>query len=99
MPKTESEILEELLSWTRFSQRQAFAEVLSFVLASRKDYEAFELSDGSRSQADIAKTVGLSQPTVSRLWTKWRHLGLVRDTDGKVAYLAKPSDLGVARPR
>ncbi len=36
----------------------------------------YSLTDGKSKAVDIAKRAGISQPTISRLWARWRQLGL-----------------------
>lgn len=95
MTRPADETLEELLAWTKFAFRQQLVGELRTVLSDPKHLAAYEASDGTRTQADIAKAAGISQPTVSALWGKWRRLGLVRDVDGKVLHLVRPSDVGL----
>jgi hypothetical protein len=92
-----NEILEELLAWTRFAHNRALAEALARALDDGGSFRAYEASNG-RSQADVAREAGVSQPTVSRLWAKWRRLGLAREIDGRRVHLASPSDLGLSPP-
>src|SRR5688500_15724877 len=92
-------LLEELVAWTRFSARDALEATLRKTLSDPKHLKAYDLSDGSRSQTEIADASGLSQPTVSLLWQKWRRLGIVRDHEGRARHLVKPSDLGVDMPK
>jgi CRP-like cAMP-binding protein len=97
MARPIDETLEELLAWTKFAHRRQLVDELREVLSDPKHLAAFEASDGTRTQGEIAKAAGISQPTVSSLWGKWRRLGLVRDVDGKAAHLVRPSDLGLER--
>lgn len=92
------ELLEELASWTRFSNRDSLIRLWTEVLADPRHLRAYELSDGTRTQRAIAESVGVSQPTVSLLWQKWRRLGLVRNQDGPARHIARPTDLGVEVP-
>ncbi len=100
MPKREiPDILEELLAWTKFANNRALADLLRRQLADSEAYKTFELSDGTRTQAEVAKQAGIAQSTVSRMYGKWRRLGLVREVDGRDVHLCKPSDVGVEGPR
>lgn len=89
------ELLEELVSWTRFANREAFLATLKVVLKDPKHLRAYEATDGHRSQGDVAGFAGLSQPAISGLWARWRRLGLVTDVDQRPKHLARPSDLGL----
>jgi hypothetical protein len=89
-------LLSELVAWTRFANRQALLEVWKDVLRDPKHLRAYELSDGSRSQKEVGEQSGLSQPTISTLWIRWRRLGLVVEVGGRICHIARPSDLGVA---
>lgn len=91
------ELLEELVAWTKFAQLNALIAVWRTVLADDKHLMAYELTDGARTQSEVARSSGLSQPTVSGLWQKWRRTGLARELPGgKIRHLARPSDFGVA---
>lgn len=96
---TTDELLEELLAWTKFAYRGQLANELKEVLMDPKHLAAFEASDGTRTQAEVAKVAGISQATVSALWAKWRRLALAREVDGRTAHLVRPSDLGLDSPR
>lgn len=95
--RTTDEILEELLAWTKFANNRALSETLTRVLDDSSAFKAYEASNG-RSQAEVASAAGISQPTVSRLWAKWRRLGLVRDVAGRSVHLTAPTDLGLVPP-
>jgi CRP-like cAMP-binding protein len=92
-------LLEELVAWTRFSARGDLKLMLEDVLADSKHLKAYELTDGTRTQTEIGKIVGLSQQAISSLWKRWRRLGVVRDGDkGKYVHLVSPADLGMIMP-
>jgi hypothetical protein len=89
-------LLEELVAWTRFSAREGLKSTLQDVLADPKHFRAYELTDGTRTQKQVAESVGLSQPAVSNLWQRWRRLGIVREiSNGRPAHLARPAELGL----
>ncbi|SRR5579884_758264 len=88
------ELLEELVAWTRFSARDDAVRFLKATLTDPKHLTAFEFSDG-RSQKEVVEASGLSQPAVSGLWQKWRRLGILREKNGRMVHLVRPSDLGI----
>lgn len=89
------ELLEELVNWTKFANRQALIDVLTDLLVDPKHLAVYEASDGQATQNQVASTSGVAQGTVSNLWAKWRRIGVVGDVDGRARHLAKPSDLGL----
>lgn len=91
------ELLEELVAWTRFSSRSTLLDIWDSVLKDDRHLLAYELSDGTRSQKEVGDAVGISQPTVSGLWQRWRRLGIARVSGPRVAHIARPSDMGMER--
>jgi hypothetical protein len=90
------ELLEELVSWARLSAREPLMRVLRDVLQDARHAKAYDLSDGHRSQKEIGEQVGLSQPTISRLWQHWNQLGIVHEKNGRMQHLLKTSELGLS---
>ena len=99
MDERTNALLEELLAWTRFAHRDSLLRLWSAVLSEPRHLLAYELSDGTRTQKQIGDSVGLSQPAISGLWQRWRRLGIARDANGRVAHIARPSDMGVDVPQ
>lgn len=93
----EVELLEELVVWARFANRKSILDAWDSILSDDRHLLAYELSDGSRTQQQIAKAARLSQPAVSNLWAKWRKLGIARAVDKSVCHIARPSDFGMER--
>ena len=93
-----SDILEELLAWTKFAHNRALTDALQKTLSEESLFTVYELSDGTKTQAEVAKEAGVTQPTVSRMYSKWRRLGLLRQVDGSDIHLSRPTDLGLERP-
>lgn len=58
--------------------RAAIAEdkVREVVATGRKQVEAFNLCDGTRTQAQVAKAAGLDQGNLSRAITRWTEHGV-----------------------
>jgi|GraSoiStandDraft_47_1057283.scaffolds.fasta_scaffold228352_2 hypothetical protein len=92
------ELLEELLAWTKFANRESLRRTLESVLADPRHKIAFEAADGSKSQKELADVSGLSQPTISGLSTKWRRLGVARELNSRLTHIARPTDLGIEVP-
>jgi len=88
-------LLEDLVAWARLSARDEMLPFLKEVLADPKHLKAFDLTDGHRTQQQVADGAGLSQPSVSLLWSKWRRLGILREKNGKPAHIVSPSDYGL----
>jgi hypothetical protein len=91
------ELLEELVAWARFANRQSLVSTLRATLSDDRHFAAYDLTDGTRTQRQIANETGLGQSTVSGLWVRWRRMGLAREKHGTVAHLVKPSDVGLER--
>jgi len=82
-------ILAEILRWIRPA---AYPHVESLI---KKEFYrtdgtldlaravTYSLTDGKIKAMDIAKRAGISQPTVSRLWARWRQLGLAEAAEGR----------------
>ena len=91
-----ADLLSELLVWTKFANLDRLIAMLRTTLADERHAKAYELTDGKRSQVDVAKLSGLSQPAVSGLWARWKRLGIVDNRSGRARHLVRPSDFGLA---
>ena len=91
------ELLEELVAWARFANRSALLHVLEDALADDRHLLAYDLTDGSRTQVEVAVAAGIAQSTVSSLWVKWRRMGLAREKGGRAIHLVKAADIGLER--
>jgi len=91
-------LMEEIVLWLRFQNRQHLKTLLDEVLTHEADRRVYELSDGERSQPEIARQAGVSQPTVSGKWKAWRTLGIVHEMprqQGRCRHLTSLSSLGL----
>lgn len=93
-----TDLLDELVSLTRFMARDSLERALRTALRDEKHRIAFELTDGSRTQTEVARQADLSQPAMSDLWKKWRRMGLVRDGKQGMRHLVALADLGWETP-
>ena len=91
-------LLRELVNWQRFQNRAALRSALEEILTTPTDRKIYELSDGTRSQPQIANQCGVSQPTVSNKWKQWRALGIVCEMPnepGRCRHLATLESVGL----
>lgn len=65
--------------------RQSFPpSQLAALVGKGKQIEAYNLCDGTRTQSEIAKTLGLDSGNFSKTATRWAELGiLIRVSEGK----------------
>lgn len=98
MNSRQLELLEELVTWTRFANRDAVITTITSVMQDPRHLRAYEATDGQRTQGQVGTYAGLSQPAVSGLWSRWRRLGLVTERGGRIQHLVRPSDLGIHVP-
>lgn len=92
------EVLRELLQWQRFQNRQLLRSALEEILANETDRKIYALTDGTRSQPEIATKAKVSQPTISNKWKTWRTLGIVfelADEPGRCKHLASLDAVGI----
>ena len=93
------ELLREIVHWQRFQNRQVLRAALEESLSSQTDRKIYALTDGGRSQPQIAKRANVSQPTVSLKWKAWRMLGIVYelpDEPGRCRHLAPLESVGLS---
>jgi len=99
-PET-AQLLHEILLWLRFQNRQTLKSLLSEVLANETDRIIYDLTDGTKSQPEIARLAGVSQPTISTKWKAWRTLGIVYEIPhepGRCRHLADLRSVGIEPP-
>ena len=92
------DLLREIVRWQRFQNRQALRAALEEILSSGTDRKIYALTDGFRSQPEIAKGAKVSQPTVSLKWKAWRMLGIVYelpDEPGRCCHLGSLESVGL----
>ncbi len=88
--------LREQTKWLAFLAKIELRKVVDVSLVSAAERRAFDASDGSRSTRDVAGEVGVSQPTISRWWSRWQALGIVTvDERGRANRLASLYELGL----
>jgi biotin operon repressor len=91
-----TDLLLELVAWTKLQARDALVSGLTEALSTDNDRRVYELTDGSRTGADVAREVGVSRQAVSQKWKTWRQMGLILDSpdDAGPRHLASLESLG-----
>ena len=91
--------LQEQTQWLRFLALKELRPVLEEALQEEAHRRIYDLSDGSRTAREIAQEVGVTHPTILRLWTRWMALGIVAQEDrpGRSRRLVGLDDLGIER--
>lgn len=70
------QILIQLMGRTTFPTDE-LRQLIAPTGASKKQLAAYNLCDGSRTQAQVAKEAGLDQGNFSRTVTRWQTLGIL----------------------
>lgn len=81
--KTLAEILElltDIRNLLKVSSTSQIRDVLENTLRTTGERQAYQLSDGVRTQVEIAKEVKVTQPTLSNWWRKWNQCGISLDS-------------------
>jgi DNA-directed RNA polymerase specialized sigma subunit len=68
--------LKELLKWTRIQAVPSVKAMLESVLPKAEHRRLYQALDGTKTQQQMAKELGISQPTVSRMVSAWLKAGI-----------------------
>ena len=97
-----TELLKEILKWTKFQGMMKVKEVLLETLKKDEEKIVYQNSDG-RDSRDIAKIAGISHQTVVNYWKRWATLGIVESIKvrGGIRYKKSFSllDFGIEIPK
>lgn len=73
----QTELLREILKWTKFSGMRAVKEVLNSTLDTPEKKLLYQLSDGSKGSVELCQATGIaSTETITKNWKSWIKLGL-----------------------
>lgn len=73
----QTELLREILKWTKFSGMKAVKDVLNSTLDTPQKKLLYQLSDGSKGSVELCKATGIaSTETITKNWKSWTKLGL-----------------------
>jgi hypothetical protein len=81
MSDRSEQYLAEILRWIRASSHHTVSDALKAEFERNGELEVvkakiFQMSDGVATSVQIAKTLKVSQSSVSGHWKRWRQLGL-----------------------
>ncbi len=97
-----TELLEEILKWTRFNAMQLRAILLEELDTDEKKL-IYENSDGERSTREIGRMAKTSHATVQNYWKEWAAMGIVEATEkyggGRFKKLCSLVELGIVIPK
>jgi len=93
---SKDDLITELCAVVRAVHHEAIKALLQSELSGEAQLRAYEQSDGSRTQAQVAEAAGTKQPRVSGWWGTWVALGLAVDSEqGRARALFSPSAYGI----
>jgi hypothetical protein len=72
----QTELLKEILKWIKFAGMKGVKDQLEATLETDQKKTVYQLSDGSKTIADINKMTGVSTGSISGYWQKWVKLAL-----------------------
>jgi hypothetical protein len=73
----QTELLREILKWTKFTGMKEVKEILNSALETPQKKLVYQLSDGDVGSVEICKVSGIASPdTITRYWKSWTKLGL-----------------------
>ena len=103
MSDADEAILQEIRTMNallKLTSHEAVRQLIVSELSAEKTMRVYQASDGATPQAKVARKAGVNQATVSRLWQRWKALGLAVEGDsGRARALFEPGAYGVATGR
>ena len=75
--EVQTELLREILKWTKFSGMKAVKDVFTLSLDTYQKKLVYQLSDGEKGSVEIGRASDIaSTDTITRYWKIWTKLGL-----------------------
>jgi len=72
----QTELLREILKWTKFAGMNQVKSVLETELKADVDKLVYQKSDGTHGIVELAKLAVVSNATIDRMWDAWQRMGL-----------------------
>lgn len=98
----QTELLREILKWIKFAGMKEVKEVLVSELDTDQKKQVYQISDGSKTNAEIHKATGVSTGAISGYWKKWvkKELGEKTSVQGgeRFARAFDLEDFGISVP-
>jgi len=77
----QNETIISLLGRMAFTKEQV-REIVTFKKRNPEKYvEGYNACDGNHSVSDLARTIGVTQGTLSPILTEWEDVGIVREVE------------------
>jgi len=95
-------LLVQLLGLTRLRDFKQIAYAMREVLNTPEKRQVYELTDGTRTRIDIAKTAKVSERTITNWWHDWQVRGLLMRDPTRPSKLTKVfslEDFGLNLPK
>jgi len=92
-------MLTEILTWIRVGNLQQLRNLLAQELDSSEKMRIFELTDGIKSQQEVASLTGVSRSTISYYWQKWYGLGILTTSNlrkGRMKKIVSLDEVAIA---
>ena len=74
------DVVSEIRSLLRVTTFLDVQKLLETTLETDEERLAYDLSDGERTQAEIAQAVRVTQPSISNWWKRWNQMGITIDS-------------------
>lgn len=91
-------LLEDIRIWIRIGNLRQLRDMLVQELDSYEKMRIFELTDGTRSQKEIASRTKVSRSTISYYWQKWSGLGILttsKQRKGRMKKIVTLDEVGI----
>jgi hypothetical protein len=89
-------VLREILKWTKVQALPSVKTTLQSALPKAENRKVYQQLDGTQTQQQIAKALGISQPTISRMVSAWLRAGIVEEkSPGKYIHSFDLEELGI----
>jgi predicted transcriptional regulator len=88
--------LKEILKWTKIQAIPSVKATLQGAMPKADNRKLYQQLDGTQTQQQIAKALGISQSTISRMVSAWVRAGIVEEkSPGKYIRSFDLGDFGI----
>jgi transposase len=101
-PLDSTQILREILKWSRFENFPKLRKIIMDNLKTDQEKLVYELTNGENGRPDIAEQTGIPDSTVRNWWEKWYNLGILEPSGkrkGRPQKIIALEDMGIEVPK